>query len=161
MSDQRSEHFDEPTFDTLPVISRQHVASMEASTDEATWVFSGIPHIVLTTIGRRSGKPHKVALGYWRDPGGHRIIAASFLGAARHPAWYLNLVDRAANPLVHVRERELEVWAEPIVLTGAERERTWAALVRDRPYFATYQQRTARAIPLVRLLERPSAGAPS
>ncbi len=153
---QRSEDFTEPSREKIVQVSELHVAAMEASDDEQVWTFAGMSHVVLTTIGRRSGKPHKVALPFWMDPNGHRVVVASFAGAEKHPAWYLNLTDRAANPTVHVRVRGSSYDADAVVLTGEERERTWTALVTDRPHYANYQTRTVREIPVVRLVERPA-----
>lgn len=149
---QRSEPFSEPSPEQIVRISRQHVTAMEGSTDEAIWTFAGMSHLVLTTVGRRSGNRHTVALPFWVDPTGNRVVVASFAGAEGHPAWYLNLSDRAANPTVHVRVRDGEYDADPAVLTGAERESTWQALVADRPHYADYQTRTEREIPIVRLV---------
>ncbi len=78
---QRNEAFREPPRDDIPGISRSHVAAMEASDDDAVWVLAGMPHVVLRTVGRRSGNEHKVALPYWRDPDGNPVVAASFAGA--------------------------------------------------------------------------------
>jgi deazaflavin-dependent oxidoreductase (nitroreductase family) len=113
--------------------------------------------VLLRTIGRRSGQEHKVALPTWFDPEGRRVVVASFAGAAQHPAWYLNLSDRAANPEVRCRVAGGEYWSEPEILDGDEYDRVWALLVADRAWYADYQQRTDRRIPLVRLPEtRPA-----
>ncbi|MBF6331080.1 nitroreductase family deazaflavin-dependent oxidoreductase [Nocardia transvalensis] len=47
----------------------------------------GAALVLLHTVGRRSGKLRKVALPFWRDADGHRIVGASFAGASKHPAW--------------------------------------------------------------------------
>jgi deazaflavin-dependent oxidoreductase (nitroreductase family) len=113
--------------------------------------------LVLRTMGRKSGNEHKVALPYWYDADGHRIVVASFAGAPQHPAWYLNLTDRDANPEVLVRVQDRSFWADARVLDGADYTDTWAALSADRPYYNDYQTRTDRPIPLVRLQElRPA-----
>jgi len=139
MSDgQQNEPFQEPPRDEIPGISRQHVAAMEASDEDAIWVIAGMHHVVLRTIGRKSGKEHKVALPYWVDPEGYLVVVASFSGAPQHPAWYLNLTDRQANPEV---------------LCRVQGSQFWAGLNADRPYYNDYQSRTDRRIPLVRLVE--------
>ena len=62
-----------------------------------------------------------------------------------------------ANPEVLVRVQGGAFWAEPQTLEGDEYARMWAALIADRPYYADYQTRTDRRIPLVRLVElRPA-----
>lgn len=146
-----------PPIEKIPRISRSHVQAMEASHDDAVWVVAGMHHVVLRTIGRKSGREHKVALPFWRDPAGHRIVVASFAGAPRHPSWFLNLADRAANPEVHCRVQHGAYWSRPEILDGDEHEQIWALLTADRPWYRDYQARTTRRIPLVRLPEtRPA-----
>ena len=92
---------------------------------------------------------------------GSRIVVGSFAGAVKHPAWYLNLADKAANPEVYVRHRDEQYWAEANVLDGEEYSKTWAALTNDRPFYKDYQAKTERRIPLIRLVsKRPAEGAP-
>jgi deazaflavin-dependent oxidoreductase (nitroreductase family) len=151
--DQRNEAFVEPPRDEIPGISRAHVAAMEASDAEEVWVGAGMKQLLVQTVGRKTGNEHKVALPYWRDPDGHPIVVASFAGAPEHPAWYLNLADRSANPEVFVRDRQHAFWAAAQILDGAEYQDIWSALTADRPYYNDYQTRTERRIPLVRLVE--------
>jgi deazaflavin-dependent oxidoreductase (nitroreductase family) len=130
---------------------------MESSDDDVVWTAAGMKHVLLHTRGRRTGAEHKVALPFWLDADGHRIVVASFAGAPAHPAWYLNLADRQANPEVRVRVQGAQYWADAQVLDGEDYARTWAALAADRPYYNDYQTRTDRQIPLVRLVElRPA-----
>ena len=157
MSGQEAEPFVEPPREEIPGISRNHVAFMESTADDQAWVLAGMHHVVLRTVGRRSGTEHKVALPFWRDPDGNRVVVASFSGAPQHPSWYLNLSDRAANPEVLVRVQDGSFWAEPEILEGDDYDRTWAGLTADRPWYNDYQSRTDRRIPLVRLTERRPA----
>lgn len=140
-----------PEHETIYRVSRTQVEMMEAATDPEGWVFRGMEHLVLRTVGRRSGREHKVALPNWRDSGGMTVVVASNAGAPSHPAWYLNLTDRDANPDVLVKTREGEYRTVPEILDGRERDRIWALLIRDRPFYADYQEGTDRVIPLVRL----------
>jgi deazaflavin-dependent oxidoreductase (nitroreductase family) len=112
---------------------------------------------VLRTIGRKSGKEHKVALPFWRDADGHPVVVASFSGAPAHPSWYHNRSDRDAHPEVLARVQGRSFWADAQVLGGDDYDTVWAGLVADRPHYADYQTRTDRKIPLVRLLEKRSA----
>lgn len=154
---QSNEEFVEPPRDEIPGISRQHVAAMETSDAEEVWVVAGMRHVLLRTIGRKSGNEHKVALPYWLDGDGRRVVVASFAGAPQHPSWYLNLADRTANPELLVLDQGYRFWAEGQVLSGSEYDDTWAGLIADRAYYANYQTRTDRIIPLVRLVElRPA-----
>jgi deazaflavin-dependent oxidoreductase (nitroreductase family) len=154
---QQNEAFVEPPRDEIPGISRQHVAAMETSDSDDIWVVAGMRHVLLRTIGRKSGNEHKVALPYWSDSDGHRVVVASFAGAPQHPSWYLNLTDRTANPELLVLDQGHRFWADGQILEGSEYQDTWDGLLADRPYYADYQTRTDRIIPLVRLVElRPA-----
>lgn len=154
---QSNEEFVEPPRDEIPGISRQHVAAMETSDADEVWVVAGMRHVLLRTLGRKSGSEHKVALPYWLDGEGRRVVVASFAGAPQHPSWYLNLTDRTANPELLVLDQGYRFWADGQVLSGSEYDDTWAGLIADRGYYANYQTRTDRTIPLVRLVElRPA-----
>jgi deazaflavin-dependent oxidoreductase (nitroreductase family) len=153
---QRNEPYEEPPREEIPGISRMHVQAMEAGIAEA-YHGAGMHQLMLRTIGRKSGNEHKVALPYWVDDDGHKIIVASFAGAQNHPHWYLNLTDKDANPEVLVRTADGSVWAEADVLDGDEYDHIWGELTTDREFYREYQTRTDRRIPLVRLLERRPA----
>jgi len=150
---QGHEDFVEPSRDEIPKISADHVKAMESTDDDAAWLIAGMHHVVVHTIGRKSGKEHKVALPFWSDGDGHRVVVASFAGAPQHPSWYLNLADKEANPEVRIRVQGGLFWADAQILDGDEYTATWAGLTADRPYYDDYQTRTDRRIPLVRLVE--------
>jgi len=151
------QNWETPSHDEIPVISKQHVQAMEQTDLEEVWVQAGMHHVLLRTIGRKSGNEHKVALPIWRDENGHPIVVASYAGAPKHPSWFVNLSDRSANPEVLCRFRDRSYWSTPDILDGEDYEKTWAALVADRAWYADYQARTDRRIPLVRLAEgRPA-----
>ena len=62
--DQRVDlKFETPTREQIVSISAKHVAMMETSDADDTWIWVGMEHLLLHTIGRRSGKQHKVAVG--------------------------------------------------------------------------------------------------
>lgn len=157
--DQKAtQSFRTPTREEIVAISAQHVAMMESSDADDTWIWVGMEHLLLHTVGRRSGNLHKVALPFWRDHSGHRIVVASFAGSPTDPAWFLNLSDRAANPDVLVRVQGGSFRTVPEILVGDDYERTWAGLVADRPWYDDYVAKAGgRRIPLVRLAD-PTAG---
>ena len=82
------------------------------------------------------------------------IVVGSYAGAERHPGWFLNLSDRAANPDVGVQDRDDRYRAEARILEGDDYAENWAALTRDRSFYADYQALTERRIPLVRLVRK-------
>jgi deazaflavin-dependent oxidoreductase (nitroreductase family) len=146
-----------PSLQEIEVLSRAHVEALEASDDDAVW-FQGGTHIVLVrTVGRKSGKEHKVPLPMWRDPEGRPIVVASFAGAKGHPSWYLNLADRSANPEVLCRVKGRQYWSVHEILDGEDYRRVWELLTADRAWYNDYQAKTDRRIPLIRLPEtRPA-----
>ena len=154
---QPNEPFEEPPFDQIAGISRMHVQAMESSDADEIWIGAGMHQLVLTTKGRKSGNEHKVALPYWVDDDGSLIVVASYAGAQQHPAWYLNLTDKAANPEVRVQTQQKKFWADAQVLDGDDYTKVWDALTADREYYRNYQTRTDRKIPLVRLVEQRAA----
>lgn len=158
MSDQKVEQaWATPSYEEIPEITKRHVAAMESSDDEAVWIVAGMPHIVVHTVGRKSGNVHKVALPTWNDPDGHRIVVGSFAGHEKHPAWFLNLRDRK-DPEVLCRVQGKRYWSVPEILDGGEEhDRLWQLYIQDRAWYADYQAKTNRTIPLVRLPEtRPA-----
>jgi F420H(2)-dependent quinone reductase len=109
--------------------------------------------LLLTTTGRKSGRPRTQPLLYTPAGDGYAVIASKG-GAARHPLWYLNL---RANPEVEVtvgretrklRARDAE---------GEERERLWRAMTRVYSGYDGYAQKTSRRIPVV-VLEPDATG---
>ena len=106
---------------------------------------AGLPVLLLTTIGRKSGLQRTTPLGFFEDDGNY-IISASNAGGDTNPAWFANL---QANPKVtlEIKRRHLTAVAE--IAAPADRNRLWARLVELAPRYATYQQQTSREIPLI------------
>jgi len=105
----------------------------------------GMPVLMLTTTGRKSGRPRANVLTYL-PKGRASVVFASNAGEPRHPAWWLNL---AADPHATVqRGRE----TMPVVAReadGEERARLWDEVVRTEAGYAVYAERTTRRIPVV------------
>lgn len=151
---QKVEQFwDTPTHDQIVEISHAHVEALEASNDDNVWQQVGMHHIILTTIGRRSGKEHKCALPIWCDLDGHRVVVGSFAGADKEPDWLANLRDRDSNSEVKIRTQIGEYTSIPEILEGEERDLIWNQLCEDRAWYNDYQDRTERIIPLIRFPE--------
>jgi deazaflavin-dependent oxidoreductase (nitroreductase family) len=106
------------------------------------------PTLLLTTTGRRSGRPHTVALPYYAD-GDTMIVIGSASGAERHPDWVLNLI---ANPNVTVQYLADSGPAQAEILADDERKAMWERLNVEAPWYAGYQKRTSREIPFIRLI---------
>lgn len=105
----------------------------------------GVPTLLLTTRGRRSGQLRRTALIYGRA-GDAYVVVASQGGAPKHPAWYLNL---EADPRVHVQVGAEELDARARTATGEERAALWPELAAIWPAYEDYQRRTDREIPVV------------
>jgi len=106
--------------------------------------------LLLTTTGRKSGRPHTKPMVYTRD-GDRLLVYASKGGAPSHPDWYLNL---AADPhvVVEVGPNRYDAIATP--LEGEERDREFAAQAERNPVFGDYERKTSRVIPVVALTPR-------
>ena len=110
----------------------------------------GAPVMLLTTIGRKSGRRLTIPLLYLRDEG--RILTvASKGGMDHHPLWYRNLV---ANPAVDVQIGTETSAMQAHTASDAEKSALWPKLVAMYPDYETYQARTARNIPVVVLTPR-------
>lgn len=103
------------------------------------------PNLLLTTVGRKSGKEIVLPLIYGVD-GDRFLIVASKGGAPEHPAWYLNLT---AQPEVKLQVAAKRLNARAYTASGAERERLWQVMADVFPPYNEYQTRTTREIPVV------------
>lgn len=109
--------------------------------------FAGVPLLLVTTRGARSGEPRTMPLTYLRDGDRFAVFAANG-GRAQLPGWYHNLMaDPSAT--VEVGTETLPVTAS--VVEGADRDRLWDLQVRHAPYFADFQARAGRVVPVVAL----------
>jgi deazaflavin-dependent oxidoreductase (nitroreductase family) len=105
----------------------------------------GLPVLLLTTTGRKSGEPRTRALTYFPHADAS-VVVASYLGEPRHPDWWLNLrrtpsaTIQRGGEVVRVRAREAD---------GEEREGLWREITATAPDYAEYQTRTERRIPVV------------
>lgn len=132
----------------LLVVSRIHVALFRLTRGRVGGTIGkNLPVLLLTTIGRKSGKRRTTPLLYVED-GGRYVIVASVGGAPKHPAWYLNL-RAEPNATIEVGGRTLAVRGE--TAGPEERVRLWQALTRMYPTYDAYQSRTTRIIPVVAL----------
>jgi F420H(2)-dependent quinone reductase len=108
---------------------------------------AGAPVLLLTTTGRRTGERRTTALLYL-DLGESLAIVGSFGGTPKHPAWFLNL---RSNPEVDVQLGKARSGRRARIATDEERARLWPRLVKMYPGYASYQEKTARRIPIVLL----------
>jgi deazaflavin-dependent oxidoreductase (nitroreductase family) len=106
---------------------------------------AGLPLLLLTTTGAKTGRALIKPLAYTKD--GDRIfVIASFAGSPNNPAWFNNLV---ANPTVTVEVGSERFEARAVVTTGEERQRLFNTQADKIPIFHDYQKKTTRQIPVV------------
>ena len=104
----------------------------------------GMPVVIVTTIGAKSGKIRKVPLMRVEHDGEYAVVA-SFGGAPKHPVWYYNLL---ANPDVELQDGPIKQDMVARVLDGDERAVWWDRAVAAYPDYANYQLKTERLIPV-------------
>jgi deazaflavin-dependent oxidoreductase (nitroreductase family) len=111
---------------------------------------AGLPNLMLTVIGRKSGVPRETPLlcvPYGEDI----LIAGSYFGSPKEPIWAKNI---EANPDVTVRFRRRTMPMVARRLEGDERAEAWSHMIETWPNFAKYEQRTDRRIKVFLLTPR-------
>ena len=107
----------------------------------------GVPTLLLTTRGRRTGKLRRTPLIYGRDGDGY-VVVASFGGSPQNPDWYANLSDQ---PEVEIQVGPDLMPARAATAEGGDRERLWGRMTGIWPDYDKYQRKTDRQIPIVTL----------
>lgn len=123
---------------------RDQVEAIESSEGTQGTTMRGMPVVLVTMRGARSGKLRKVPL-MRVEHGGQYAAVASKGGAPENPQWYRNLV---ANPRVELRDGTMakEVTAREVF--GEEKALWWDRAVAAYPDYADYQAKTDRPIPV-------------
>jgi deazaflavin-dependent oxidoreductase (nitroreductase family) len=111
-----------------------------------TLLDTGMPVVIVTMRGARSGDVRKIAL-MRVEHGGDYALVASFGGSPKHPVWYWNLM--AAPDEVIVQDGPEPFRATVRELQGDERTEWWERSVEAYPPYAEYQDRTDRIIPVL------------
>ncbi|SHN75743.1 nitroreductase family deazaflavin-dependent oxidoreductase [Cryptosporangium aurantiacum] len=135
----------------LSLFGAEHVRRYRETDGADGYLWNGVPTLILTTTGRRSGQARDTPLicGFDGDVG---VVIASQGGAPKHPHWYLNLL---ADPRVRVQVKADRYDAVARTVDGPERERLWQLMSATWPSYDVYQQRTDRVIPVVALERIP------
>ncbi len=125
--------------------ARKQAEAFEASNGAEANTLRGMPIILLTSVGAKSGKLRKTALMRVEHDGEY-LAVASLGGAPKHPVWYYNLKEQPHVELQDGAERHdyLATELEP----GAERDAWWDRAVEAFPDYADYQRKTDRLIPV-------------
>ena len=124
--------------------TREQVELYEGSGGTKGTTLRGMPVVILTTKGAKSGRLRKTAL-MRVEHGGSYAVVASMGGAPKNPVWYYNVVG----------DRRVELQDGPVrqdmtarELTGDEKAVWWERCVEAYPDYADYQKRTDREIPV-------------
>lgn len=125
--------------------SRDQVARYESSGGTEGTTMRGMPVVVVTMLGARSGKVRKIPVMRVEHDGAYAVVA-SLGGAPKHPVWYYNLL---AHPLVELQDGPAKADYAVREVSGAERDLWWARAVEAYPDYADYQTRTSRVIPVL------------
>lgn len=127
------------------LLGEEHIRRYRETDGEVGYLWNDAPSLLLTTVGRRSGRPRTSALIFARD-GEDYLVVASQGGAPTHPNWYFNLT---ANPEVAVQVKGDRFRATARSATDAEKARLWKIVTDTWPNYDVYQTRTERPIPVV------------
>jgi deazaflavin-dependent oxidoreductase (nitroreductase family) len=108
--------------------------------------------VLLTTVGRRTGRHHTVPLASWAV-GRDLVVGAHAGGARTDPEWLRNLRH---NPEAHVQVKRESFAVEAIFIRNEELDAVLDAIAGESPAIRFYERQTPRAVPWVRLRRTPS-----
>ncbi|MGY1495620.1 nitroreductase family deazaflavin-dependent oxidoreductase [Streptomyces sp. QTS52] len=125
---------------------REQVELYESSggTEGTTLLDTGLPVVLLTTRGVRSGKIRRTPLMRVEHDGVYAVVA-SLGGAPKHPVWYFNVL---ADPHVDIQDGPVRQDRVAREVTGEEKSVWWERAVAAYPPYADYQKKTDRDIPV-------------
>ena len=126
---------------------RDQVAEYEASGGRRanTFMDTGLPIVVVTTRGAKSGKVRKFPLMRVEHDGAYALVASKG-GMPDNPAWYHNVVQNPDEVLLQDGPEPFRVQVRE--LSGDEKKEWWERAVEAYPPYAEYQQNTTRQIPV-------------
>jgi deazaflavin-dependent oxidoreductase (nitroreductase family) len=133
----------------LSLVGEEHIRRYRETGGDVGYEWNGVPTLLLTTTGRRTGRPRTSALIFGRRDGtdsADYLVVASTGGAPRHPAWYLNL---AAQPDAEIQVKAESVRVRARTASDDETPRLWRIMTEVWPNYDAYQARTERVIPVV------------
>ena len=133
----------------LPDWIADHMRRYLESDGEDGHIWNGVPTLLLTTKGSKTGEDRTLPLIYGEHDGRY-VIVASRGGAPKHPSWYANLT---AEPSVKVQVKADTFAATARTATAEEKPELWKLMTEIFPQYDEYQEKTDRDIPVV-ILER-------
>ncbi len=124
--------------------ARKQVEEYESSGGTRGNTMIGLPVVILTTKGAKTGKIRKTPL-MRVEHGGEYTVVASLGGAPKHPVWYYNV---KSHPEVELQDGPTKQDMVAREVTGDERAKWWEIAVDAFPNYAEYQKKTDREIPV-------------
>jgi deazaflavin-dependent oxidoreductase (nitroreductase family) len=124
--------------------ARKQAETYEASGGTEATTLRGLPVVVLTTVGARTGKLRKTPLMRVEHEGRYAVVASQG-GAPEHPSWYFNLL---ADPNVELQDGPVRQDMVAREVDGDERAAWWRRAVEAFPSYREYQFKTKRTIPV-------------
>jgi deazaflavin-dependent oxidoreductase (nitroreductase family) len=131
----------------LNIANNIHVGLYRMSGGKFANKIANLPIMLITTFGRKSGKPHTNPVVYLED-GQDYLVSASAGGMDWHPGWYLNLKNRP-EAKVEIGDKTFNVQA--VIIEGEERVRLYGKFKAASSNFSKYEKGTSRVIPVIRL----------
>ncbi|WP_221585777.1 nitroreductase family deazaflavin-dependent oxidoreductase [Microbacterium sp. G2-8] len=123
-------------------LARQQAETYERTGGSEAGELRGVPIIVLTTVGAKTGGLRKTALMRVEHEGRYAVVA-SMGGAPKAPQWYWNIVK---NPRVELQDGDETREYTARALEGSEYDEWWQRAVAVWPDYAEYQKKTDRKI---------------
>ena len=129
----------------LTLLGEEHVRRYQETNGEVGYLWNGVPTLLITTTGRKTGLARTTPLIFSRD-GDDYVVVASKGGAPSHPNWYVNLTDKP-DAEIQVLGEHLRVRAR--TASPEDKARLWRIVTAQWPNYDVYQSRTEREIPVV------------
>ena len=130
----------------------KQVEQYESSGGTKGTTMRGMPVVILTTVGAKTGHLRKAPLMRVEHDGTYAVVA-SLGGAPKNPVWYYNVL---ANPRVELQDGAEKHEYDAREVTGEEKALWWERCVAAYPDYADYQLKTDRQIPVF-VLERANS----
>lgn len=124
--------------------SRENAEKYMASGGTEGTTMKGMPVVLLTTVGAKTGKLRKTPLMRVEHEGQYAIVA-SLGGAPKHPVWYYNVTK---NPRVELQDGTVSGDYDAREVFGEEKAQWWERAVAAYPDYSDYQKKTDRQIPV-------------
>jgi deazaflavin-dependent oxidoreductase (nitroreductase family) len=142
-----------PVFKLFNYFGRRQIRAYRRDGEQRVSSRMGFPVVLLTTRGAKTGQTRTIPVGGFPDGENAWLVAATLGGSARHPAWVLNMAKHPDDIWLEVGTERFKVRGDS--LEGPERAEALARIAAISSRYGTYQEKTDREIPIVRLTREP------